>query len=190
MAWGIYMGAASMGADPLHLAPLLAVVTRVIRGELTELPSILAALQNMQVDWPLAAFYVANVVWTLLYELVYSHQDAVEDIAAGVKNLVLLYAKPNATNPEERFGTMPLLCRLAAAQVLFLAAAGSLGGFGLGYIAFTVGGTAAALAVMLSRVRLEDPESCAWWFRVGNAQYAGRTMVAGLATEYVAGMLR
>ncbi|KAI2464341.1 UbiA prenyltransferase [Annulohypoxylon bovei var. microspora] len=192
MAWGIYMGAASMGADPLHFAPLLDTLMTVARRESTEtwgLSLILEALQQVRVEWPITAFYAANVVWTLLYELVYSHQDAAEDTAAGVKNLVLLYVNPNCTTPEERFGTMPLLCRLAVAQVLFLAAAGTLGSFGLGYSAVAVAGTAAALATMLSRVRLEEPESCAWWFRVGNAKYAGRAMVAGLTAEYVGRIL-
>jgi 4-hydroxybenzoate polyprenyltransferase len=190
MAWGVYMGAASMGADPLHFAPLLEILTTMVRRESTETtsgssPTVLGALQEVRVDWPITAFYAANVVWTLLYELVYSHQDAAEDTAAGVKNLVLLYANPDAATPEERFGTMSLLCRLAVAQVLFLAAAGTLGGLGFGYSAVAVAGTTAALATMLSRVRLEEPESCAWWFRVGNAQYAGRAIMTGLAVEYV-----
>ena len=188
MAWGVYMGAASMGADPLHFAPLLDTLTTIVRREPMKISwsfSILKALQEVQVDWPITAFYAANVVWTLLYELVYSHQDATEDTAAGVKNLVLLYANPGAATPEERFGTMPLLRRLAVTQVLFLAAAGTLGDFGFCYSAVAVAGTAAALATMLSRVHLEEPESCAWWFRVGNVQYAGRAMVAGLAAEYV-----
>ncbi|KAI0478315.1 UbiA prenyltransferase family [Xylaria cf. heliscus] len=184
MAWGVYMGAASMGSDPLHLTPLLDTVTTMVSRDSLGLSTILAALQEIRVDWPIAAFYAANVVWTLLYELVYSHQDAAEDTAAGVKNLVLLYANPGATAPGLRFGTMPLLCRLAIAQVLLLAAAGTLGGFGLCYTAVSLAGTAAALATMLSRVRLEEPESCAWWFKVGNIRYAGGAMAAGLATEY------
>ncbi|KAI3333206.1 UbiA prenyltransferase family [Ustulina deusta] len=184
MAWGVYMGAASMGADPSHLAPLLDTVVRGGSVESLGASPILAALQEVRVDWPITAFYAANVVWTLLYELVYSHQDAAEDTAAGVKNLVLLYADPGAATPEQRFGTMPLLCRLAIAQVLFFAAAGTLAGFSFGYSAVGIAGTAAALATMLSCVRLEEPESCAWWFKVGNAQYAGRAMAVGLVAEY------
>ncbi|TAQ84274.1 hypothetical protein B7494_g7402 [Chlorociboria aeruginascens] len=184
MAWGIYMGAASMGADPLHFAPLLEALTSVIKLQALDADMIIRALLQLRVDWPMATFYAANVVWTLLYELIYSHQDAAEDIAAGVKNLVLLYSNPDAPTLQERFGTMPLLCRLACAQVLLLSAAGSLGGFGFLYSTGAVAGTAAALATMLSRVRLENPESCAWWFKVGNAKYAGGFMVIGLAAEY------
>lgn len=188
MAWGVYIGATSMGADLLNFAPLLYALMSVVRRESTEksgLSLILEALLEVQIDWPIAAFYAANVVWTLLYELVYSHQDAAEDIAAGVKNLVLLYVNPDAPNLEERFGTMPLLCRLAFTQVLLLAATGTLGGFGFGYNALAVAGTAATLATMLSRVRLGEPESCAWWSKVGNSQYAGMAMLAGLSAEYV-----
>ncbi|KAI5925268.1 UbiA prenyltransferase family [Camillea tinctor] len=188
MGWGIFVGAASMGMDPLHFAPLLDSLMIVVRGESTEvsgLSLILEALKEVQLEWSIIAFYASNVVWTLLYELVYSHQDAAEDTAAGVKNLVLLYANPDGATPEKRFGTMPLLCRLAVVQVLFLAAAGTLSGFGFGYSVLTVTGTAAALATMLSRVCLEDPQSCGWWFKIGNAKYAGGMMVAGLVAEYV-----
>ncbi|KAI2632836.1 UbiA prenyltransferase family [Xylaria nigripes] len=188
MAWGVYMGAAAMGADPLHFAPLLDALTSLVRQG-TLVPSagsnIIKALLEVQIDPTITAFYAANVAWTLLYELVYSHQDAAEDIAAGVKNLVLLYINPSATTPEQRFGTMPLLCRLAAVQMLLLAATGMLGDFGTAYTTVTVAGTAAALATMLSRVHLEQPETCAWWFKVGNIRYAGSAMLAGLAAEYV-----
>ncbi|KAK8130983.1 4-hydroxybenzoate octaprenyltransferase [Apiospora sp. TS-2023a] len=162
-------------------------VTRCRGRPLARGARLLGALCVIRVDdWPTTAFYAANVVWTLLYELVYSHQDAAEDMAAGVKNLVLLYARPQAATAAERFGTMPLLRRLAVAQVLLLAASGALAGFGLGgYGAVAVAGTAAALATMLGRVRLEDPESCAWWFRVGNIRYTGGAMTIGLMVEYV-----
>lgn len=184
MAWGVYMGAASMGADPLHLAPLQHALTAIVSGR-GQCTAIWESMREVRVDLPMAAFYVSNVIWTLLYELVYSHQDAAEDAAAGVKNLVLLYANADTTSPERRFGTMPLLRRLAVGQVMSLAATGTLGEFSLGYTILTIAGTAAALATMLSRVRLERPESCAWWFRVGNPRYAGRAMAAGLAAEYL-----
>ncbi|KAJ8132320.1 hypothetical protein O1611_g1307 [Lasiodiplodia mahajangana] len=187
MAWGIYMGAASMGADPLNLTPLLHTLStmRVDQSSETwELSPILASLCEARIDWPIACFYLANVIWTLLYELVYSHQDATEDTAAGVKNLVLLYTNTDAKTPSERFGTLPLLVRLATAQVVLLAMAGSLGGFAVGYTTIAIAGTAATLATMLSRVRLYEPESCAWWFKVGNAQYAGCAMAVGLVAEY------
>ncbi|ATZ58865.1 hypothetical protein BCIN_17g00020 [Botrytis cinerea B05.10] len=193
MAWGVYIGAASMGADPLHFSPLLDALMAALGREPTErsgLSPVFEALLEVQIDWPIAVFYAANVVWTLLYEIVYSHQDATEDIAAGVKNLVLLYVNPDATIPEERFGTMPLLCRLAFTQVLLLATAGTLGGFGFSYSTLAVAGTAATLATMLSRVRLGDPESCAWWFKVGNPQYAGMAMLSGLSAEYLVRVLQ
>jgi 4-hydroxybenzoate polyprenyltransferase len=84
---------------------------------------------------------------------------------------------------------MPLLRRLAILQVLFLAIAGAMGNFGFGYSTISVAGTAAALSVMLSRVRLAQPESCAWWFRVGNSKYAGQAMGVGLLLEYAAGFI-
>ncbi|KAK5634980.1 hypothetical protein RRF57_010692 [Xylaria bambusicola] len=99
-----------MGADPLHLQPFFEALTLTAHGPMdaTRLYPLWEALKQTRADGSIMAFYAANVAWTLLYELVYSHQDAAEDTAAGVKSLVLLYASPNAENPNGRFGTMPL----------------------------------------------------------------------------------
>jgi 4-hydroxybenzoate polyprenyltransferase len=178
MAWGIFMGAASMGADPLNLQPLLDSLTRV--GE----SNWVAALVEIKINSPAAcAIYGANVIWTLLYELIYSHQDAPEDIAAGVKNLVLLYA--DTTGPEIRFTTMDLLVKLGIAQILLLAAAGPLGAGNAIYYTGTVAGAAAATAIVLSKVRLTVASDCAWWFKVGCCFSTGGAMASGLLGEYL-----
>ena len=186
MAWGIFMGAASVGADPLCFHPVLKVITSAFDAGRFSLEPLSEALQAARIDWSLTSFYLGNAIWTLLYEVVYSHQDAAEDEAAGVRNLVLLYVNPKASTSAERYGTLPFLIRLAVAQVLCLVIAGALAGYSFVYGAMVVAGSAAALSTMLSRVRLEQPESCAWWFRVGNARYAGGAMLSGLIAELLA----
>ena len=182
MAWGVIMGAAAVGADPMHLAPLHALTLRWSDASVVQLRS---ALVQIKLDPAIAALYIANMLWTLCYELVYSHQDAVEDAAAGVKNLILLYYDPSPNVPAAgRFKTKPLLAKLAAGAVISLAATGQLGQLGLIWEVLGVAGCAVGLGVMIATVKLEDPGSCAWWFKVGNARFVGGGMLGGLFGAY------
>lgn len=181
MAWGVFMGAASIGADPLSLSPLLPLFTSSYIPSLT---TVLAAVKTIHVrDWSICALYGANVLWNLLYEIIYSHQDAAEDAKAGVGNIVLLYA--DTTGDEVVFGTMPLLIQLGVGQVLLLGIAGALGDMSAVYYVGTVAGAAATTATILSRVDLQTPENCAWWFKVGCCKSTGGIMAAGLLAEYI-----
>lgn len=158
MAWGVFMGSAAMGADPLQWS-----------GTAT------ASDNEPWLRSSVGALYAANVLWTLLYEIIYSHQDAADDVKAGVKNIVLLY----------RGRTKPLLVKLAVGQVLMLAGAGFLGEAGTMYWLCTVVGAAATLVVILVSVRLDVPEDCAWWFKVGCCGFTGGAMTAGLLGDYL-----
>lgn len=158
MAWGVFMGSAAMGADPLHLSSIL---TR---------PSLRLGRRAS-----ICALYAANVLWTLLYEIIYSHQDAAYDVKAGVKNIVILY----------HGRTKPLLVKLAVGQVLLLAGAGWLGEAGACYWVFAVLGAAGTLAAIIARVELDVPENCAWWFKFGCCGFTGGTMAVGMLGEYV-----
>ena len=161
MAWGVLMGEAAMGLDPLQLLAASPQTTEWMTS---------AARGSV------ACLYAANVVWTLLYEIIYSHQDAAEDIKAGVKNIVILYEGQ----------TKPLLTKLAAAQVVFLASAGLLGGTGPLYFIGSVVGAAVTLGFVVKRVNLEIPQSCAWWFKYGCCFLTGGTMLSGFLGQYVA----
>ena len=123
----------------------------------------------------IAALYAANVLWTLLYEIIYSHQDASDDVKAGVKNIVLLY----------NGRTKPLLVKLALSQVLMLAVAGYFGEAGALYWLSTVFGAGTTLMVILASVKLDVPDDCAWWFKVGCCGFTGGAMTAGLFGNYV-----
>lgn len=79
-----------MRGGHVYLAPLLDALATISSPKGG--PRLLEALWGFRVDdWPIAAFYAANVIWSLLYEFVYSHQDATEDMAAGVKSLAMEY---------------------------------------------------------------------------------------------------
>ena len=180
MAWGVFMGAASMGSDPLNAIPLLKAIQQ--GGD------VAAGLSDMAISSPaIVAFYFANVVWTLLYEIIYSHQDAPEDAAAGVKNIVLLYADVSGAGIKYR--TKTLLVKLAVCQVLLLGLAGALGGYSPVYFTGTVAGAAVSSAAVLSKVRLGIPSNCAWWFKVGCCLSTGSAMASGLLGEYLLAVL-
>ena len=147
-----------MGADPLNLS---SIPTRP--GTSTGSRASVCAL------------YAANVLWTLLYEIIYSHQDAAYDSKAGVKNIVVLY----------RGQTKPLLVKIAVGQVLLLAGAGWLGQLGVYYWAVAVFGAASTLAAIIVRVKLNVPEDCAWWFKFGCCGFTGGAMAAGMLIGYV-----
>ena len=153
------MGSVAMGADPLQLA------------------SNAASASSPQHRYTLStwALYTANVFWTLFYEIIYSHQDAAHDASAGVKNIVLLYHGK----------TKPLLAKLALGQVLLLASVGWLSQASWVYWSATVCGSAATLLVILMNVKLDVPENCAWWFKVGCPGFTGTSMAAGLLGEYI-----
>ena len=158
MAWGVFMGSAAMGADPLHLSRTHSRSSTSVEPRAS-----------------ICALYAANVLWTLLYEIIYSHQDAAHDVKAGVKSIVILY----------RGQTKPLLVKLAVGQVLLLAGAGWLGEVGLCYWVLAVFGAASTLATIVSRVKLNEPDNCAWWFKFGCCGFTGGAMAAGMLGEYL-----
>ena len=153
------MGSVAMGADPPHLSSTL-VRSSISAGPRTSL----------------YALYTANVLWTLLYEIIYSHRDAAYDVRAGVKNIVILYR-----------GQTKSLAKLAVGQVLLLAGAGWLGEGSLCYWIFAVFGAVSTLAAIIARVKLNEPDNYAGWFKFGCCGFTGGAMAAGILGEYVTG---
>lgn len=158
MAWGVFMGSVAMGADPLQFSSVAAHSGSSLRPRAS-----------------ICALYAANVLWTLFYEIIYSHQDAAHDVKAGVKNIVLLY----------HGRTKPLLVKLAVGQVLLLAGAGWLDEVGACYWTFVVFGAASTLTTIIVRVKLDVPDDCAWWFKFGCCRLTGGAMAVGMLGEYL-----
>ncbi|KAG8631197.1 hypothetical protein KVT40_000337 [Elsinoe batatas] len=115
----------------------------------------------------------ANVVWTMIYDTIYAHQDLEDDVKAGVKSMAVRF----------RGETKTLCTVLGAVQVGCSVRVGVIGGFGWAYYLIGCIGTAITLAAMVVLVDLKKPESCAWWFYT-NFWLVGGTMVAGLMVEY------
>ena len=164
LSYAIFLVTSMVGKDPL--APLLD-------------PSLdLAGRVSQVIQSPLAqsaaCLYVAGIIWSVIFDTIYAHQDYLDDLKAGVKGLAVRLG---------RNGTKPALYLATIVQVACLAMAGHLAGFGDAYYAISCGGVAVLLAWMIWVVDLEDGASCAWAFGPGSA-YVGAAISAGLLAEF------
>lgn len=144
-AWGILMSCAALEVDPLR----------------------------RQWFGPTLCLFAANVLWTIIYDTVYAHQDVQDDMKAGVKSMAVRFVD----------STKGLASTLAVCQIGLLLATGWQASLPLVYFVFACGGSATALAYMIAKVNLQEPASCAWFFRRG-FWYVGGSMVTGLLGAY------
>lgn len=122
---------------------------------------------------PTLSLFTANILWTVIYDTIYAHQDLKDDIRAGVKSMAVQYTD----------STKRLTSTLGIIQIMMLILTGWQAGLSPIYFVVTCGGTAAVLAFMIMKVSLDQPASCAWWFRHGLLFVGGSTAV-GLFGEY------
>lgn len=151
LAWGVFIGCVALGVDPLTL------VTQ-------DLATTGAGLISLQLSY---------VVWTIIHDTVYAHQDFQDDSKAGIKSMAVYF----------RHSMKLLLSGLAVVQLELLLFTGKLMKAGLNYYLGAFGGTAVLLLWMIWQVDLKSPRECAWWFEKGSL-IVGGTMSAGLFGEY------
>ncbi|KAF4168772.1 hypothetical protein CNMCM6936_001192 [Aspergillus lentulus] len=153
----IFLCGAALDADSLPLSDLYRLGTE------TDVLRLVAAL----------CFYIASILWTIIFDTIYAHQDARDDAKVGVRSLAV------------RLGdrTKQALSVLAATQVMLLLAAGVACNFSAIYFAGSCVGTAISLAALLWFVDLRHSASCAWWFCPGS-HLVGASIIVGLLGEY------
>ena len=122
----------------------------------------------------LTALYLVYVVWSVIHDTVYAHQDVRDDAKAGIGSMAVRW----------RQHTRMLLSVLAVLQVGLLTVVGIDMGADWFYYFAAVGGNAVVLNAMIERLDLEDPENCLWWFKTGSL-LVGFSIWAGLLGEYV-----
>ncbi|KAK2011567.1 4-hydroxybenzoate polyprenyl transferase [Colletotrichum eremochloae] len=166
LSYAIFMVAAMLGKDPLSplLDQSLNLSTRVYK--VIESPVAKSA----------ACLYVAGIIWTVIFDTIYAHQDYLDDLKAGVKGLAVRLG---------RKGTKPACYIATAVQLYFLVLAGQLAEFGTPYYAISCGVTALLLTRMIWAVDLEDGDSCAWAFGPGSG-YVGTAISSGLLADFLA----
>ena len=165
LSYAIFLVTAMVGKDPLMplwdpSLDLSARVSKVIKAPLAQ---------------SAACLYIAGIIWTVIFDTIYAHQDYLDDLKAGVKGLAVRLG---------RKGTKPACCIATAVQLYFLVLAGQLAGFGALYYAISCGGAALLLARMIWVVDLENSESCAWAFGRGSG-YVGTAISAGFLAEFL-----
>ena len=148
LAWGVVMGSLSMGLRPI------------------------ASGTSWTIGRPVLCLHLACIVWSILYDSVYAHQDVEDDVKAGIKSLAVLYQNQ----------TKPLLWVLLGTMTILLTACGITAELGAAYYILAVGGSFMALALMISRVQWQESASCWWWFGKG-FWWVGFAISGGLLAE-------
>ncbi|KAI4794332.1 para-hydroxybenzoate-polyprenyltransferase Coq2, partial [Aureobasidium sp. EXF-8845] len=97
-----------------------------------------------------ACLYSSNIAWTILYDMIYAHQDIKDDAKAGIKSIALRHEK----------NTKAVLSGLAVVHATLLAAAGAAIGAGPIFYVGTCGGALLTTANMIWRVRLSSVKNC------------------------------
>ena len=154
LAWGIMMGSLAIGVK-VFTVPML-------------------ESSKPHVEYSTLYLFLASILWTMIYDTIYAHQDLKDDVKAGIKSLAVLYGDD----------TKSLLWQLLALMTTFLYVSGWLGQMGMIYYLVTVGGSVLSLGLMIARVDLKNSQSCWWWF--GNGfWFAGGSIAGGLLLEYL-----
>ncbi|CAJ2510341.1 Uu.00g050440.m01.CDS01 [Anthostomella pinea] len=155
LAWGIMMGSCAMGFEPFTGGPF------GDEEEITVQPSI-------------ACLFFACILWTVIYDSIYAHQDLKDDLEVGLKSLAVLF----------RDRTKIMLYSALGCMICLLASVGYLEQMGFQYYLIACGGSALSLGAMVTYVELKDSTSCWWWFRYG-FWLAGGSIAVGLLSEYL-----
>ncbi|KAI1161957.1 UbiA prenyltransferase family-domain-containing protein [Nemania serpens] len=124
--------------------------------------------------WAIAAFYGANICWTIVYDTVYAQLDVEDDEKAGIRSLAVLF----------RYRTKSLLWVVSMAQVGLLLLSGYFQGFGWKYFLVTGCGTLVSYIYMLLAVDLNNTSHCLWWFQNGH-WFIGSSTAAGLLLQWL-----
>ncbi|KUJ17078.1 putative 4-hydroxybenzoate polyprenyl transferase [Mollisia scopiformis] len=123
-------------------------------------PELFGEPEAVAMKWGGACLYCASVLWTIIFDTVYAHQDIKDDVNAGVRSLAV------------RLGdhTKPGLGFLGAIQISLLVGVGRLCNFSVFYFMVSCGGAASALIAML-------------WFGPGS-RFVRASVVVGLLGHY------
>ncbi|KAH9062181.1 UbiA prenyltransferase family-domain-containing protein [Lactarius vividus] len=102
------------------------------------------------VHWPVAVpLYAGGVLWTLVYDSIYAHQDKADDVHVGIRSTALLFGEH----------TRSILAAFSASSVGCVALAGYLNAQGTPFFLGT-GLAAAQLALVIHRTNFNDRTSC------------------------------
>jgi 4-hydroxybenzoate polyprenyltransferase len=116
---------------------------------------------------------VASILWVILFDTIYAHQDLADDLRIGVKSMAVLF----------RNQARALLWTLYLGMIVSLLASGYHGQLGFAYYAITVAGCLLSVGTMIVKVDLKNPTSCWLWFSQG-FWLTGLAISGGLLADY------
>ncbi|KIW68493.1 4-hydroxybenzoate polyprenyl transferase [Phialophora macrospora] len=162
LAWGVVMGCLATGLRPVEVTTTVSVSG--------------STYWDVGVDWSVVCLFGACVLWSVIYDSVYAHQDRDDDIRFGIKSLAVLC----------RRRMKEVLWGLLALMALMLIACGVAAELSVGFYILGVGGSFVALATMIYRVQLAESASCWWWFGKG-FWWVGLAISGGLLADLAGG---
>ncbi|CAA9965508.1 UbiA prenyltransferase family [Pyrenophora teres f. maculata] len=115
----------------------------------------------------------ASILWVVLYDTIYAHQDLADDVKIGIKSMAVLF----------RNQARALLWTLFLGMIVSLLASGYYGQLGISYYAVTVVGCVLSVGTMIVKVNLKSPTSCWLWFSKG-FWLTGLAISGGLLADY------
>lgn len=156
------MGELSLGVEPISFSEGFSI-SSLLRGE-----------AHINVNPAIVSLVLANILWTVIYDTVYAHQDVEDDVKAGIKSIAVLW----------RGQTKTLLWGALGCFAALLVYCGVVSELGWIYYGISVQGATASLGRMIYAVDLKDDQSCWWWFRNG-FWLAGGAITAGFLGEFL-----
>ncbi|XP_028824007.1 4-hydroxybenzoate polyprenyltransferase, mitochondrial [Denticeps clupeoides] len=121
-------------------------------------------------DWSICLpLYFSGVMWTLIYDTIYAHQDKEDDIRVGIKSTALRFAEQ----------TKPWLSGFAVAMLSGLVLAGINSHQTLPYYG-TLSAVAIHLANQIYTLDINKPENC--WKRFSSNRNLGILLFLGIVT--------
>lgn len=120
----------------------------------------------------LVALTLAQTLWNITYDTVYSFQDLPDDLKAGIKSMGVRF----------HHVAKPFLSVLILAKAFFLIVAGVSADLNVGFFTGCLLAIFGALR-MLYRLNINDPKSCRWFF-VNSQWVVSGSLLVGLACEY------
>lgn len=132
-------------------------------------------IENPWLDVSAVSLYLASVLWVVIFDTIYAHQDLADDVRLGVKSTAVLLAG-NARGA---------LWALFSCMLASLLAAGHYANLPPLYYLVSIGSTALAVGRTITYVDLEDSASCWSWF-AGGFCFTGATIAGGLLLAFVA----
>lgn len=152
LAWGILIGSVAFDVNPLP------------QNE----PDYMGVLT------PITSIFGCYVIWTMMIDMIYAHQDLQDDMKAGIFSMAVRYKK------YPKF----VLSGLGAFQVGLLAASTYLIDSKVEGLVATCFSCTLLNIWMIWSVDLKDSPQCWWWFQNGSLMMGG-VISAGLSGEYL-----